>query len=177
MSATPRKRAAAGLTAGDEFTYSRTFIRRDTEAFGDLTLDYNPVHYDERFSAAKGFSGLVCHGLLVGSLLCTMGGQVAWLATSMSFRFRKPVYFGDTITCTVTISEIDETGRAAADAVCVNQHGVEVVTAHMTGRVPAAPAEREALEKMMAEGDPTNELRDWTDDPARPLRLPRDESA
>ena len=60
-----RQRAIQGLKPGDAFTFSRTFSQSDTESFGDLIADYNPVHYDRRFAQTKGFPDLICHGLLV----------------------------------------------------------------------------------------------------------------
>ncbi len=153
-----RQQAIAGLKPGTTFTFSRTFTREETEAFGDLTRDYNPVHYDQRFAAAKGFNGLICHGLLVGSMISELGGQVAWLATGMSFRFLKPVYFGDMITCTLTIIELDEGGRAKAEAVFTNQLGERVQEATLTGRLPR-DRDRQLLADIVAEGDPTNKLR------------------
>jgi acyl dehydratase len=150
-----RKRAVEGLRPGDTFTASRTFTEDLTRAFGDLSLDYNPVHYDRRFASAKGFDGLICHGLLVGSLLTEVGGQIGWLATGIEFRFLKPVYFGDTVTCHFTLLEIDERARARGRAVFTNQEGSTVVEATLTGRVPGE-AERKVLAQMVAEGDPTN---------------------
>ncbi len=153
-----RQQAIDGLKSGATFTFSRTFTREETEAFGDLTRDYNPVHYDQRFAAAKGFEGLICHGLLVGSMISQVGGQVAWLATGMTFRFLKPVYFGDTITCRLTITDMDEKGRAKAEAVFTNQRGDRVQEATLTGRLPQGE-DRQVLATMLAEGDPTNKLR------------------
>jgi acyl dehydratase len=75
----------------------------------------------------------------------------------MEFRFLKPVFFGDTVTCRVTVTEVDSKGRAAAEASMVNQEGQEVVTARITGLVPTGPS-REDLSRMLAEGDPTNPL-------------------
>ncbi len=153
-----RQQAIGGLKPGATFTFSRSFTREETEAFGDLTRDYNPVHYDQRFAAAKGFNGLICHGLLVGGMISELGGQVAWLATGMSFRFLKPVYFGDTITCTLTITDVDERGRAKAEAVFTNQRGERVQEATLSGRLPK-DEDRQVLAAMVAEGDPTNKLR------------------
>ncbi len=150
-----RQRAIRGLRAGDTFSFSRTFTREETLAFGDLTRDYNPVHYDERFAAAKGFDGLICHGLLVGGMICELGGQVGWLASGMTFRFVKPVYFGDTITCTFTLLEVDERGRAKAQATFVNQRGETVQEATLAGILPWRD-DRVVLATMVAEGDPTN---------------------
>jgi len=152
-----RRQALDGIRAGDKFTFSRTFRQDETEAFGDLIRDYNPVHYEPRFAGAKGFPGLICHGLLVGGMICELGGQVGWLAANMHFRFLKPVYFGDTVTCTVTIISISEKGWAEAEAVWVNQDGVRVLEGTFDGYLPRQ-AEAEVLNKMLAEGDPTNKL-------------------
>jgi len=48
------------------------------------------------------------------------------LASEMNFRFIKPVYFGDTVKCDFTITDIDERGRAKAEAVFTNGDGVTV---------------------------------------------------
>ncbi len=152
-----RKKAIAGLAEGDTFSYERVFTQAETKAFGDMTHDYNPVHYDERWTDAKGFNGLICHGLLVGSMVCEFGGQVGWLAGGMRFKFIKPVYFNDTVRCTVTITRISENGRAEAEAVFTNQDGEQVGHVHLTGRLPLAP-ERLLLKRMVDEGDPHNKL-------------------
>jgi acyl dehydratase len=157
-----RQKAIVGLAPGDTFTCSRTFTRFDTEAFGDLTRDYNPVHYEPRWSQAKGFDGLICHGLLVGSMICEFGGQVGWLATGMTFKFIRPVYFGDTITCRLEIKTIEPSGRATAEAAFLNQEGEQVCYAALSGIVPVA-ADKDLLELMVAEGDPTNRLHDVRD--------------
>ena len=152
-----RKKAAAGLKPGDTFVVTRTFTQEETQSFGDLTRDYNPVHYDARWTRAKGFDGLICHGLLVGGMICEFGGQVGWLATGMDFTFMKPVYFNDTIECRIRLQRVDEKGRAAAAADFTNQHGVQVARALLKGRLPIQQ-EKVLLEQMMAEGDPTNKL-------------------
>jgi acyl dehydratase len=151
-----RQRAIEGLQPGDTFTVTRTFTEDLTRAFGALSRDFNPVHYDQRFTSAKGFDALICHGLLVGSLVTEVGGQIGWLATGMEFRFVKPVFFGDTITCRFTLLEVDDRGRARARATLSNQHGTTVIEAALTGRLPGE-AERAVLAAMVAEGDPTNE--------------------
>ena len=152
-----RLRAIEGLKQGHSFTYSRTFNQQETELFGDMTRDYNPVHYDLRWAGTKGFSGLICHGLLVGSMICEFGGQVGWLATGMRFKYLKPVYFGDTITCAVTITRIDDSGRAEAEAFFTNEAGDQVCYAFLTGRLPL-DKDRNLLRQMVDEGDPSNKL-------------------
>lgn len=152
-----RQRALQGLKAGDTLSVTRTFSRAETEAFGDLTRDYNPVHYESSFAATKGFDRLILHGLLTGGMVCEIGGQVAWLATDMAFKFHQAVYFGDTITCTVTITELDENGWAKADAIYTNQHGQVVVSGKLGGQVPMGSS-RQTLAQMVERGDHTNKL-------------------
>ena len=153
-----RNRTIQGLQVGDTFTISRRFTEEDMISFADVTRDYNPVHLDSRFSGAKNFKDRICHGLLVGSMLTEIGGQIGWLASVMNFRFKQPVYFGETITCKFTIATVDERRRASAAAVYFNQDGDIVLEAELKGILPDA-AERRILDTMVAEGDPTHKLK------------------
>lgn len=154
-----RRKAAAGLEQGDRFTVTRRFESRDVETFAAISRDYNPVHFEPRFAASKGFDRTICHGLLVASLLTEVGGQIAWLASGMSFRFKGPVYPGDTVTCSLVIDEVDDTGRARASARIVNPAGETVIEGELFGIIPQN-RDQAILKTMLAEGDPTNLLRD-----------------
>lgn len=145
-----RKKTIAGLQAGDSFTLTRTFTEEETLAFGEISRDQNPVHYSDEFARAKNLEGKICHGLLVGGMITEVGGQIGWLASGMNFRFRRPVYFGDTITCVFTLTEVDERNRARAEAVLSNQHGETVIDAWLTGVLPG-PEEQEVMLAMLSE--------------------------
>ena len=150
-----RGKTILGLEKGQSFSVSRTFTEGDMQAFAGITRDYNPVHLDDRFAHAKGFDGRICHGLLAAGIITEIGGQIGWLASGMNFDFKKPVYFGDTITCHFTITEVDARGRAKAEAIYVNQDGITVIEAFISGILPNEN-ERNILSQMEAEGDPTN---------------------
>jgi acyl-CoA thioesterase FadM len=90
-------------------------------------------------------------------MLTEVGGQIGWLASEMNFRFKRPVYFGDTIECVFTITAINASNRARAKAIYRNQNGVIVLEADLAGILPGK-AEKEVLDAMLAEGDPTNKL-------------------
>ncbi len=152
-----RQQMIKGLQKGDQFVFKRTFTQEETKIFGDLTQDYNPVHYDTRWTDAKKMNGLICHGLLVGSMVCEFGGQVGWLASGMTFKFLKPVYFGDTIQCSITLTKLENNGRAVAEAVFTNQTDEQIGQAKLTGRLPLEN-EKQILKQMMQEGDPSNRL-------------------
>jgi acyl dehydratase len=153
-----RRQAAEGeITRGFSVRIQRTFTEADVAGFARLTRDYNPVHSDPRWCALKGFAGPICHGMLIGGMICEPGGQWGWLADGMSFRFLKPVYPGDTVTCDMTIRDLDARGHARAECVFTNQRGETVLTGELTGYLPD-PEARALLATMLAEGDPGNPL-------------------
>jgi len=158
-----RNQTIQGLTVGDTFTVSRKFTEQDMLNFADITRDYNPIHFDENFVAAKKLKGRICHGLLVGSLLTEIGGQIGWLASEMNFRFKKPVYFGDTIDCSLTITKIDGQNRARAEVIYRNQDGTVVLEAELGGILPG-DRERKILDAILAAGERNKKNMRFTSD-------------
>ena len=152
-----RKKAIGGLKQGDTFSVSRTFNEQDVIRFAEISRDYNPIHCEERFSKVKNLDGLICHGLLVASLITEIGGQIGWLASGMTLKFKKPVYIGETVKCDLTITEMDARGRAKAEATFTNKNNLTVLEASLTGIVPG-PQEKQVLKDMLTEGDPTNKI-------------------
>jgi len=152
-----RKKTVEGLQTGDVFSILRTFTESDVIKFADISRDYNPVHFDRRFSEVKNFDGRICHGLLVAGMVTEIGGQIGWLASAMSFKFRHPVYFGDTIKCELVIADIDDKGWATADAVFTNENGTVVLESELSGILPGEK-EKTVIKEMLAEGDPTNKI-------------------
>ena len=152
-----RNNAIEGLQVGDTFSVSRTFTDQDVLRYAEISRDYNPVHFDERFANVKDFTGTVCQGLLVVSLLTEIRGQIGWLASGMDFKFLKPVYFGDSIRCDFTITEIGNGGRARAEAVFTNEDQVTVLVGVVTGFIPG-DKEKQVMRAMVDEGDPTNKV-------------------
>jgi len=146
--------ALAGLKAGDTLTVTRTFTAEDTAAFGAMTRDENPVHHDEDFAASRGLPRTIIHGLLTGSMITWIGGQIGCLASAMDFRFVRPVYAGDTVTCTLTVDDIDEAGRKMkGTALLRNQHGDLVVHVALAGHQPVG----EELETLRRVKPPTTD--------------------
>ncbi|MBU3914806.1 MaoC family dehydratase [bacterium] len=152
-----RRKAIEGLNVGDVFSITREFTEEDTTSFADLTRDYNPVHFDNRFAEVKGLSNRICHGLLVAGMITEIGGQMGCLASEMSFDFKKPVYFGDCIECSLTITELNDKGWISSRAEYVNQNGIIVIEGLLKGIVPGFK-EKEVMKIMVAEGDPTNRI-------------------
>jgi 3-hydroxybutyryl-CoA dehydratase len=128
------KVAFEAIEVGQIFTFRRTFTQGDVALFCGVTGDYNPYHIDYLFLEESWFKRPIIPGLLTASMITHIGGMIGFLATTMHFEFASAVYIGDTITCTVTIAEKDEVKRLfQANAVFLNQHGVEVLRAQFSG--------------------------------------------
>ena len=128
------REAFAEIDLGQTFTYQRTFTEGDLTAFCGITGDYNPYHQDEEFARESWFGRRTLPGLLTGSMMTHIGGLLGFLATEMSFEYLAAVYPGDTVTCTVTISEKDEEKRRMTGyAEFANQEGKLVLRASFSG--------------------------------------------
>ena len=88
---------------GETFTTTRTFTTEDARRFADVTNDTRPIHTEPDEDGR-----LVVHGLLTGSLLTDIGGDLEVLARTMEFEFRRPVRTGERITCTWTVESVEE---------------------------------------------------------------------
>ena len=122
------------MAVGQTYTFRRTFTDGDVSAFCGVTGDFNPYHLDQAFAEQTWFGRRNIPGLLTASMLTHVGGMLGFLATRMEFEYLAPVYVGDTITCTVTITEKDEASRLIRGAASyVNQDGREVLRATFSG--------------------------------------------
>lgn len=122
------------MHVGQTFMFRRTFTDGDVALFCGVTGDYNPYHQDESFARESWFGRLTIPGLLTGSMLTHIGGLLGFLATEMFFEYLAPVFVGDTILCTVTVTEKDEEKRrVTASAEFMNQDDVEVLRATFSG--------------------------------------------
>jgi len=116
---------------------SRTLTEALFAAFQLASGDNHPSHYDVEYCRAHGGPQLLAHGFQV--LVQTAAGAGLFphmVEDSMkgfieqSSRFLKPVYAGDTLYCTLEVSELlpgRTTGVVAMKSTVVNQHGVLVM--------------------------------------------------
>ena len=119
--------------AGETFTTARTFTTEDVRRFGDVTNDTQPIHTEPDEDGR-----LVVQGLLTGSLLTDIGGDLEVLARTMAFEFRRPVRTGERITCTWTVESVAEREDRYAlenDVIFADEDGETVATARVEGVV------------------------------------------
>ena len=123
--------------AGYRASFARTFTDGDVALFIGATWDVHPLHTDENYARASRFGRRIVPGLLTASLGTHIGGLWAFVAQEMSFRFLAPVYVGDTITITMEVVESDAVkARLRMEGWGVNQDGVEVLRAQVSGYLP-----------------------------------------
>lgn len=117
-----------GQTA--EVTHAVT--EKDIQIFGDLSGDYNPLHFNEEWAKTTMFKGRIAHGILSASFISTAIGMhlpgPGTIYMSQSMRFLGPVRIGDTITAHVEVVNLnDEKERVTLKTTCKNQDGKVVL--------------------------------------------------
>ena len=129
------------MKVGDSASFTKTVSEHDVYTYAGVSGDFNPAHVNE-VEAQKGMFGKrIAHGMLSAGFISTvLGTQLPGPGTiymGQELRFTKPVFFGDTITATVTVAElIPEKNRAILDTVCTNQNGDVVIKGKATVMPP-----------------------------------------
>ena len=120
------------LKIGQSAEVVHTVTEEDIQTFGDLSGDYNPLHFDEEWAKTTMFEGRIAHGLLTAAFISTAIGMhlpgPGTIYMSQSMKFLGPVRIGDTITARVEVSNLnDEKRRITLTTTCVNQDGKTVL--------------------------------------------------
>jgi 3-hydroxybutyryl-CoA dehydratase len=120
------------FTEGQSASLTRVVTAADVEGFAAVTGDTNPVHLDETYAAGTRFGRRIAHGMLavsyISAILGTKFPGPGTIYLSQNVSFLAPVYLGDTITATVTVSKFrPEKGVLTLLTQCTNQDGVKVV--------------------------------------------------
>lgn len=131
------------ISAGQSAKRSMTVTSDIVQRYAELTGDFNPLHFDEEFAAATRFGRLISQGGIAVGLVHALVAMdlpgAGTVFTEQHWNFPAPVYIGDTITATGTITNWRaERSRGEMEFVIVNQDGVEVLRG-TTGVYRAVP--------------------------------------
>ena len=103
------------FSIGKKFTRCLAITPELMKRYGDLSGDCNPLHIDDQYARSKGFNGRVTYGNIYGMLLSALVGMDLGhpevMLLSERFDFRKPVYIGDAIELTATVTAISVSAR------------------------------------------------------------------
>ncbi len=148
---------------GQEVVVAKTISEADVYGFAGITGDFSSNHVNEQVMSRSRYGGRIAHGaLLVGFMSTTStrmiemhGTSADGMATAVSLgydrvRFLAPVFFGDTITVSYQIVDVDPARwRSHARISVVNQHGIKVAVAeHILKWVPNPVAAQDAVERV-----------------------------
>lgn len=140
------------VAVGDSVTFAKTVSESDVYLFAGITGDLSSVHCNEEFMSKSAFGQRIAHGVLSIGLMSTtstvmyqphVDKYVGYTPVSLGYdrvRFIGPVFFGDTVTISYTVAELQgEKLRARSEVVATNQRGETVATAiHIMAWVPNA---------------------------------------
>ena len=126
---------------GDSATLTKTFTESDVRKFAEISGDHNPLHIDSAFAATTRFKQQIVHGMLTaGTISAVLGMKLpgpGCIFLKQELNFRAPVYFGDTITATATVTKIrDDKPIITLNTVCTNQDGIDVIDGEAILMVP-----------------------------------------
>jgi len=121
------------IKVGDSASVTKTITEADIQVFGDLTGDHNPLHFDKEHARHTRFGKPISHGMLTGSLFSPiiahqLPGEGA-IYLSQSLKFVAPVFSGDTITATLTVTRVRQDKQIITlEGTAKNQNGEVVIT-------------------------------------------------
>ncbi len=133
----------AELKVGDCASFEKTVTESDVYLYAGITGDLNPAHLNARAAAETRFKERIAHGMLTaGFVSAVLGMQLPGpgsIYLKQELKFTAPVYFGDTIKATCTVTEIvEEKNRVTLSTVCTNQDGTVVLDGAATIMPPKA---------------------------------------
>ena len=125
--------ALSTIKVGDQLaSLRRTVAQTQIDAYAEASGDPNPIHVDAEFALSVGLPGAIAHGLLEMGILAEAVAVWAGGADHLQLlqvRFSKPLAAGDTITCTGTVTAVDEAqGLATLDVEATSDRGERVLT-------------------------------------------------
>lgn len=99
-------------------TPARTITEADLVNFAGVSGDYNPLHTDEAFAQTTAYGRRIAHGMLSLAVVTGLRQRVGIFDGTLlafleirSWRFRRPVFPGDTIRVMNEVSELRETSK------------------------------------------------------------------
>jgi 3-hydroxybutyryl-CoA dehydratase len=124
-----RQPTDADLFVGKAVSHTKTVTDMHTMFFGLLSLDFNPLHFNEPLARRSRFGGRIAHGFHTASMFSGVLAELApWCVyLRQEMEFTAAVRPGDVITATGVIQEIDPKGVVQVSLTCSNQKHEVVV--------------------------------------------------
>jgi 3-hydroxybutyryl-CoA dehydratase len=124
------------VKVGDSVKFAKTVGESDVYMFAGITGDFSVNHVNEQYMARSKYGRRIAHGALLIGYMSTCSTQMIEKCEGNSHdetpvslgydkvRFLGPVYIGDTVNLTYTITEVDPVKRRSYSEVrAENQRG------------------------------------------------------
>ncbi|RLA21017.1 MAG: (R)-hydratase [Gammaproteobacteria bacterium] len=125
---------------GQTDSISKTVTETDLVLFAAVTGDFNPIHVDEEYAKKTMFKGRIAHGVIsagiISAVLAMKLPGPGSIIMEKNIKFKAPVRIGDTVTATVTITEIIKEKRIIKLHTVCTVAGKEVNTGDCTMMKP-----------------------------------------
>lgn len=109
----------------------KTITEEDVNTFGHFSGDLNPLHMDNDFASQTAFGRRVVHGMLTAALISRTHTNLTgpgFVYVGQELNFKGPVYIGDTITITLSITaKKEDKGILVCETNVSNQTGKVVL--------------------------------------------------
>jgi acyl dehydratase len=114
----------------------RTFgplTRTDFVRYQGASGDFNPIHHDENYAKAAGFPTVFSVGMLQAGYLATYATGIFGPDNVRRFkvRFREQVWPDDVLTCSGTVTDVDDDG-ITLDLLVTTQDGKTAIEGSAT---------------------------------------------
>ncbi len=119
------------ISVGQKASRSITLTADHVKTYADLSGDYNPLHFKEKFVEKTRFGKLVVQGGLTTGLLHALvamdmpGPGTVFL--SQNWKFTAPVFIGDTITAEAEVLSVHESKPVTQLAITIRRQDGETV--------------------------------------------------
>ena len=98
---------------GQKASRTLTLSAEEVKKYAEITGDYNPLHFDEKFAANTPFKNLVVQGGLTTGLLHALVAMdmpgPGTMFLNQNWQFTAPVFIGDTITAEAEVLKVHAT--------------------------------------------------------------------
>ena len=100
------------LKEGLKESFSKKISDQDLTKFAQVSSDFNPIHFDEKYAKNTVFKKTVVHGMLTASFISAIIGERlpgnGTIYLSQSIKFHKPVIVGQKVDTHVLIKKIEK---------------------------------------------------------------------
>lgn len=129
------------ISVGDTGEFRKRITEEDVFSFANISGDFNPLHVDEAYAERSIFKQRIAHGILTAGIISTvLGSEIPGVGTifvDLQIRFLRPVFFGDLVTATATVTEIVNPKRIRLLVACRNEKGEDVAIGNAVVVPPA----------------------------------------